>query len=397
MPKSVTLSLYFFAAFVQAGTYGLTFLLPKLFASFGADEKDVGAMLIVTTIATLLSVYYSGHLADKFGRVVTLGLAGYSIAIGLLAFGWAQSVGLPLVLASIFLGVGWGLFYTLTPVVLTRITAQDERVRYFALLSVFIMAGFGLSPVMASEMENAGFSVSHAFYAMAGLCVFSGTLFLLLAPPIRSLSNKAGTEPRSGLTLASVGRIFTSRARLPVIMVFIGASVFAGMNNFQTVFADAQSLRYSDYFLTYTITVIVCRILLVGFKGGTAPYATISGLQFIMCASVVLFMFVNGNQLTYIMTAVLFGIGYGASYPVLVAMAANDAKSDLVPQTLQLFALTYFIGIFGFPLIAGWMIVEFGTFSLLVFVAILAAIEATMAGMRFLSNKKIAAQALARS
>ena len=42
-------------------------------------------------------------------------------------------------------------------------------------------------------------------------------------------------------------------------------------------------------------------------------------------------------------------------------------------------------------------IVEFGTFSLLVFVAILAAIEATMAGMRFLSNKKIAAQALARS
>ena len=49
MPKSVTLSLYFFAAFVQAGTYGLTFLLPKLFASFGADEKDVGAMLIVTT------------------------------------------------------------------------------------------------------------------------------------------------------------------------------------------------------------------------------------------------------------------------------------------------------------------------------------------------------------
>jgi len=43
------------------------------------------------------------------------------------------------------------------------------------------------------------------------------------------------------------------------------------------------------------------------------------------------------------------------------------------------------------------MIVEFGTFSLLVFVAILAAIEATMAGMRFLSNKKIAAQALARS
>jgi len=60
-------------------------------------------------------------------------------------------------------------------------------------------------------------------------------------------------------------------------------------------------------------------------------------------------------------------------------MAANDAEEHLGPQTLQLFALTYFFGIFGFPLVAGWVIVEFGSIPLLVFVAVLAAIEATTA------------------
>ena len=63
----------------------------------------------------------------------------------------------------------------------------------------------------------------------------------------------------------------------------------------------------------------------------------------------------------------------------LAAMAANDADEGLVPQTLQLFALTYFIGIFGFPYIAGWLIVGFSIPVLLVVVGLLAAIEATMA------------------
>lgn len=83
--------------------------------------------------------------------------------------------------------------------------------------------------------------------------------------------------------------------------------------------------------------------------------------------------------------AVLFGIGYGISYPIRVTAAANDAKENLSAQSPQLFALTYFIGIFGFPLIAGWMIVEFGTWSLLVFIAVLVLIEATLALRRSLN------------
>jgi MFS family permease len=98
-----------------------------------------------------------------------------------------------------------------------------------------------------------------------------------------------------------------------------------------------------------------------------------------MCASVVLFIFSGGSVWLYVTVAVLFGLGYGASYPILVAMAANDADDHLGPQTLQLFALTYFVGVFGFPLIAGWVIVEVGSTPLLIFVALLAAMEATMA------------------
>ncbi len=379
MSRLWTFSLFFAAIFLQAGAYGLTFMLPRLFDSFGASEKVVGAMLAVTAVSTIVTVYFSGHLSDLFGRIRTLAFACMAITGSLFIFGLVSSVGFSLLLASALLGFGWGLTYSLGPIVLTRLVRAEERVQFFALLSVFVMAGFGLAPVLASVLETAGFSVRASFFVTAGLCLISAVLFFCLTKPIKLHALNLAPEVSSRITRASLVEVLKSRALVPVIMVWLGASVFAGLSNFQTVFADARGLNYATFFLVYTVTVIVFRLLLVKFKGGSNPYLTIAVLQYVMCASVVLFIFSGGSSMLYIAVAVLFGWGYGVSYPILVAMAAQDAKEHLGPQTLQLFALTYFVGVFGFPLIAGWMIVEVGTTPLLILVAVLAAVEASMA------------------
>lgn len=379
MSRTLTFILFFVATFLQAGAYGLTFMLPRLFDSFAAGEKTVGAMLLVTAVTTVVTVYFSGHLSDIFGRLCTLGIACLAISASLYLYGAADAVGMSLVLASVFLGFGWGLTYSLGPIVLTRLVGPSERVQFFALLSIFVMAGFGLSPVLASVLETGGFLVRDAFYLTSGFCVVSAALFFVLIRPVKAHALNAGPEVSSRITLTSTTNVLKSRALIPVVMVCLGASVFAGMNNFQTVFADDRGLNYASFFLVYTVTVIAFRLVLVKFKGGKNPYLMIAILQYLMCASVVLFIFSAGSFVLYVLVAILFGLGYGASYPILVAMAANDADEQLGPQTLQLFALTYFIGIFGFPLIAGWLIVEMGTTPLLVLVAVLAAVEATMA------------------
>ena len=379
MPRVVVFSLYFLAIFLQAGAYGLTFLLPRLFDSFGANEKVVGAMLMVTAISTLVTVYLSGHLSDFFGRLRTLGAACIAISISLFLYGHVETVGPGLVIASLLLGFGWGLTYTLGPIVLTRLVRADETVRYFTLLSVFIMAGFGLSPVLASLFEASGSSVRYAFYVTAAMCTVSAALFFLLDGPIKANAINPRPEAPSRITLATLSGVYTSRAAVPVIMAGLGGSIFAGLNNFQTVFADARGLDYGNFFATYTMTVVIFRLVLARFKGGKNPYLTIAGLQYVMFLSLIIFIFSGANLPLYLLVAILFGIGYGVSYPILVAMAANDARDDLSAQTLQVFALTYFIGIFGFPLVAGWMIVELGSRPLLALIAALAIVEATLA------------------
>ena len=375
---------YFAAIFLQAGAYGLTFMLPRLFDSFGANEKVVGSMLAVTTVSTLITVFFSGHLSDMFGRLRTLGVACIAISAALFLYGLVDAIGAGLILASLMLGFGWGLTYSLGPIVLTRLVRADERVRFFTLLSVFVMAGFGLSPVLASALEGAGYAVSAAFYLTAALCLISSLLFFVLDGPVKAHAINARPEAPSRITLAALAGVLTSRAVLPVIMVCIGASIFAGLFNFQTVFADARRLDYANFFLAYTVTVVAFRLVLARFKGGANPYRTIALLQYVMCLSIVLFIFSGDSLPLYLLVAVLFGIGYGVSYPILVAMAANDADEELSAQTLQVFALSYFVAIFGFPLIAGWVIVDIGTVPLLVFIAGLAAVEATLALRRSL-------------
>jgi MFS family permease len=354
-------------------------MLPRLFQSFGANEKIVGWMLLITTVSTLVTVFFSGHLSDLFGRLRTLSMACIAISVALFMYGFTYTVGFGLITASFLLGLGWGLTYSLGPIVLTRLVSSDERVRFFTLLSVFVMAGFGLSPVLASVLEGAGHSVRDAFHVTATLCIVSAILFFLLDAPVKAHAINPRAEVPSRITLAALSGVLASRALLPIVMICLGASVFAGMSNFQTVFADARGLDYASFFLTYTITVVVLRLVLARLKGGKNPYISIAFLQYIMCLSVVVFIFSGANFPLYLLVAVLFGIGYGVSYPMLVTMAANDAGEDLSAQTLQLFALTYFVGIFGFPLVAGWMIVEVGTRPLLIIIAVLAFLEATLA------------------
>ncbi len=382
MSRAAILALFFLAVFLQSGTYGLTFLLPDLFAQFGGDEKDVGAMLSITALATLATVYWSGHMSDALGRMTMLGLSGFTITLALFLYSITTGTGGTLTMASILIGFGWGLMYTLAPVVLARLSGSANRVRLFSLYAVFMMAGFGLSPVYASWLEAAGFDIRDAFRMVAIFCAVSGSLFLMLKRPIARYAITEAPNARSRLSIVAISKIMRSRGWLPVVMVCLGASVFAGLNNFQTSIARAQGLDYADYFLAYTLATVAFRLAFAGFSGGKSPYRIIAALQYVMAASALLFLVIGGNQIIYIACAILFAIGYGASYPILVAMAANDADDDLVPQTLQLFSLAYFIGIFGFPYIAGWLIVERGIPTLLIVVAILAAIEATMALLR---------------
>ncbi|MDC1121641.1 MFS transporter, partial [Alphaproteobacteria bacterium] len=219
MNKKFTLTTFFCAVFLQAGAYGLTFMLPRLFEGLGSDEKAVGTMLMITALATFASVYYVGHLSDMFGRVKMLALGCIAIAVALALYAVAESVGGVIFTASILLGFGWGITYALCPVVLTQLVPNEFRVRFFTLLSIAVMAGFGLSPVLAAVLQSFGLTLNTAFYVTSSFCVISAAMFWLIDQPIENHSKVDNASQKSKITLNSVKAIFKSPAWRPITMV----------------------------------------------------------------------------------------------------------------------------------------------------------------------------------
>ena len=68
-------------------------------------------------------------------------------------------------------------------------------------------------------------------------------------------------------------------------------------------------------------------------------------------------------------------------------MAANEAETDLMPQTMQLFGLFYFIRVLSFPFATRWIIVKASIFKLLLVSLILAITETAVALRRFLGQQ----------
>jgi len=379
---------YYFAIFLQAGTYGLTFLLPPLFATFGGTETDVGFVLGITAISTIITILWLGHLTACLGQMQTIAISSVLITVALFIFGMADSLDGVIYAAGALLGVGWGLYYVLTPVVLTQLIAATERVRAFTLLSVFVMAGFGLSPVLGGSLVKPGYGIEFAFILLGLLCLISGGIFWMLKGAVATHSITSIKQENSELSISITLQVLRTKALRPIIMVWLGASVFAAVANFQTVYAGLRGLDYSWYFLAYTITVVICRMVLAEFIGGRAPYGVIAALLAVMTASILLLLVLGDSSALYVLAAVLFGIGYGVSYPIVKAMGANDATPEIMSQTLQIFGVAYFIGVFGFPFIAGWIINSFGMTPLLYVAAIMATIECLAALLRYQNDRR---------
>lgn len=68
-------------------------------------------------------------------------------------------------------------------------------------------------------------------------------------------------------------------------------------------------------------------------------------------------------------SAVLLGTGYGLAYPLIQVQAVNDSHAMHRQAAPTWFVVAYFIGVFGFPAVGGWVLVHLGKGALIALIA----------------------------
>lgn len=267
-----------------------------------------------------------------------------------------------MMLFGLLLGFGWGVFYTLGPIIVAMLIEPQRRVKYFALLSGSMMTGIGTGPLLGRVAQALGYPVEAAFVVAAGASVLGGVLFLLLAPRIQQQQRAVVV---SRITPSAACTVLSSKAAFAILMVGLGGAIFGGLSSFQTSYAALLHLDYSLFFIGFMSSVIACRLLVAGFIVKRDPYRMACLLTALIVLSVLMFMYGVASPAGYLLAAIVLGVGYGLTYSVINGLAANEAPPGHTAQALLLFSLAYFIGVFGFPLLAGKIIVQAGMGALL--------------------------------
>lgn len=219
-----------------------------------------------------------------------------------------------------------------------------------------MMTGIGTGPLLGRVAQGLGYPLAAAFMVAAGASLLGGLLFLLLGPKIKG----QGPVTVCKITPRAAALVLRSKAVFAIVMVGLGGAIFGGLSSFQTSYAALNQLDYSLFFLGFMTAAISCRLLVAGFIVKRDPYLMSCLLTALIVVSVLMLMFFVSSALTYLLAAVVLGVGYGLTYSVINGLAANEAPTGYTPQALVLFSMGYFVGVFGFPWLAGRVIVSYG-------------------------------------
>jgi MFS family permease len=370
--------LLFSGTLLTALGYGATFLLTEHFRTLAGSEVSTGLTLAGAMVGTFLGVPLVGSFADRLGAARMAAMGALLLAVGYQGLASLVVVSAWTTLAGLLIGLGWGIFYLAAPLSLSARVTDDNRAFWFARFGAFQMGGIGLSPIVATALiRQLHFSTAQALSAVAAACV----LACVLLWTFEIVSQRAKVASASGYRgwLGALPGVLATRARYPILMVGLGACVFTGLMTFQTSLVRGTGLEAGTYFAVYGLTVVLARLTLASSLGRINPDRLAVALLVLMCLGVLLANFMAWGVVVQVGSAILLGLGYGLVYSVIQTQVVNDAPPELRHAALTWFVLAYFVGIFGFPLLCGWLIVHLGTVWCLAVVLAIALAELLLA------------------
>jgi predicted MFS family arabinose efflux permease len=167
-------------------------------------------------------------------------------------------------------------------------------------------------------------------------------------------------------------------------MVALGACVFSGLMTFQMSLVQGTHAQATTFFSLYAITVVTVRWafsrLVINLRRETATKV----LLVMMVLGIAAMFAVPYHVSAHPAAAVLLGTGYGLAYPVIQTQAVNDSAAMHRRAALIWFVAAYFVGVFGFPSVGGWVLVHAGKDALLTLIALCGLAALTLA---FLSDR----------
>lgn len=344
-----------------ASFMAMHFLLPTLplyVKGLGGLDTDVGLILGVYSLSALASRFVAGPLLDLWGRKWPLLVGAFLYTIAMLLYNATSTV--PSVIAlRLFHGFGFGIVTTACSALAADLAPAKRRGEAMGYFGNFASIAMAIGPAIAlwlielPGLPLAGFPL--LFTVSSAIAV----LELLFVSRIRESGHSGGKRPAlaGGLNLASA----FCRDAFPIAFAMLFAAFTQGaILSFVPIYLSTENPQTVPlFFLAYATVMAVSRPF-VGTLADRFDRRLVAIPLMLFCACGVALFAVEPSVTVAMLSAVIFGVGYGALNPTLLALVVDVVKPRERGAAMGTFMAAIDIGIGVGSIILGLVAQSYG-------------------------------------
>jgi len=331
--------------------------IPTHVAQLGGDDFQVGLVIGIFTISSLLTRPFAGKALDRLGRKHVL-FVGLSICVLTIA-GYSYLAAIALILAARFVhGIGWGMSTTSLGTVIADIIPPERRgegMGYYGLSNTFAMA---LAPLTGLWIMNQyGFHRVLLLSTCMALLSLLSSLFISYSKPLKTTS--AASQPRL------LDRFVERSALLPSMLLYFTAVCYGGIVTFITLFGRETGIANVGWFFlcNASMVLIVRPVTGVLFDRKGPEWVLLPGAVFTI-GGLLLLSYAH-SEASLAAAALCYGVGFGSIQPALQAWTMNRTPPERRGAANGTFFSANDLGIGTGAMLLGAFATYFGSYALM--------------------------------
>jgi len=339
------------ANFFTMSSVSTFFLFPLFVTRHGGTKADIGIMMAVFTIASILCRPWISEMIDRLGRKKCYTLACLILSLLPLVYlffrGDLSIFYIGLLFVRFIHGIGMALAFTAVMTYITDIVPKNRLNEGLGMFGVTALVALAAGPIMAESIIRLfGFRVQ---FTMSSMLAFIGLLLHL--PLVESYSRYKQDRPSQ-----SFFSILKNKRRILIaLLAFLFGFGLSSVFGFLTPFAEEKQLTFiSLFFITYSAGAISMR-----FFGGRLADKVGEGRvippAFIITSSGIIMLIFLGGDLILILSGLICGLGHGLLYPCLNAIAVRNEPQDIRGKIMGIFTGGIDSGVFIGSILLGYV------------------------------------------
>ena len=344
-PRFFVMCGFTFTVFLSA--FQLLPTAPFHIIDLGGSTFASGLFLGFLTYASAFSAPLTGSFADRVGQRRILIVTSLALAVFAAIYAVVTEVRVILGLAILH-GIFWSGLLSASSAYMTSMLPEGRRAEGIGYWGLSTLLAVAISPTVGFWIYRRGW---------LWLCIFATVLNLIMAAIAWGLTEHA-RDPTADHH--PPGGVLEWRVLIVSITLALYSFGYGGITSFAAMYADANGVTPKGLYLTALAIVILATRPVLGRLGDRFGYRQVFIPCLVLISCGMALLAVGGTRTWMLLSALVFGIGYGTAYPTYVGYVMRGVRANRRGAAFGAILAAFDTGIGTGSTTMGWLIDRHG-------------------------------------